>query len=149
MKRTCVVGLLLVNFLYGCIFPSMWGKPGYVIMIESTFSNKKEMEELKGLIIRLNFHALRPEEVRPDKSVFVNYLKEIPKVNVTLGHKETEIEGKPRIRFFLTIGNIWEGKAPALRSQIDEVGNILYNFLVEKVGRENVKIDRLVTDPPF
>lgn len=52
-------------------------------------------------------------------------------------------------QFYVTITNDWEGQEPSIKQEIDRLGDTIYKELTARFGKENVKVERRRTGPPF
>ncbi|MHB8968804.1 MAG: hypothetical protein ACYC57_11210 [Thermoleophilia bacterium] len=51
--------------------------------------------------------------------------------------------------FHIIIANDWSGQEPTIRQEIDSLAEVFYKKLIVKFGKENVKMERRRTGPPF
>jgi hypothetical protein len=47
------------------------------------------------------------------------------------------------------ISNHWKGQDPALKQEIERLADVFYKELSARFGKENMKIERRRTGPPF
>lgn len=153
MKRTiiCYFLIVLATFVSGC------AKTGYMIIMET---NQIRYDDLKRIEARLLDKGFKigweertvqvnryPGEIYTfltkllsDKryysvEVYLFYVKE-PKNNLALYPK-------------IDIANIYKGMViPEVKNEINYIGNLIYQELVDRVGKGNVKIERKEVKPP-
>jgi hypothetical protein len=132
----------------GCIYYLFAGKPGYVVDMDTILKNEGELAEIKRLISNLGFIVWR-EDKSPGVRSFTTYIKKIPEIknslSIVLEYYLPNNLAKGQIKFGLLITDTrtegWENLP--LRTRIDELGDFFHNILVEKAGKENVKIKRV------
>jgi len=142
---------ILLQCLSGCVVAWLEPKTGYLIDIQTVLNNWKELEELKDIILSLEFRVKEPEKRDEHREEYLTvYTKEFPQVRekenwieIVLWYKPMHnIQGR-QLKVTLFVWNYVIGnRVPFLKNQIDELGDRVSIFLEEKVGKENVKIRR-------
>ena len=144
----CVVGL--VPLLNGCIFPVMWSNPGYEINLKSSKVMNDYVILVKQLLEWEGYGYLAKSERCFQYSKVIVNEEEInhPDVGVLVCFDKAK-EYEEVKRFNVLIANFWQGQEPIFKQEIDRMGDILYEKLVELIGKENITIERRATGPPF
>ncbi len=144
--------LVMFLLLNGCFLNSVIG-PGYAVDIEVSDIVGLKYNDIRFIDDIIANEEFTVKRVTPsDKSECVHFAKDSPPVQVGYCYdikrfSDDTIQG---IRNFgLLVSNDWEGKEPAIKQEIDRLGDVLYKALADRFGKENVKIERRRSGPPF
>ena len=140
--------MLLLN---GCIFPVMWGNPGYMIDIEAKKINRENVKKLEQSVRDQNYNLFTESNnrcIQFSKVVTADKQIKHPYVGILICYDENKEFGQIT-EFGTLIINEWEGQRPEIKQEINRMGDLLYDELVKFVGEENLTIERKATGPPF
>ena len=150
--------ILIIPFLlmgYGCIFPMMWGKPGYGISIDVPIIHKDTIDSVRNALIAEGFELKAEEDFNWKRDIsFRKYIatasKQVdhPYINLTLSYEKGQTPEQMK-SFSIGMGNEWEGQQPQMKQEIDKTADILIAVLRRFVGEEDIKVERKATGPPF
>lgn len=161
IKGYCVLFLGLTCYLWPCGCASLQ-YPGTEKKLSSSQISKDQVDIIKSVILNEGYVRTSEDDHRScvhytsriDCVIRTRYGKIIPaakangNVHVGLTYKETE----PPTRFYrglaIYIADIDRGSVPEINAEIDRIEGILYEKLLELVGKENVvRGDRKETTP--
>ncbi len=146
----CGVVILSLCPISGCLLGWMLPRTGYLIDIQTVLNKWTDVEEVKDIILNLEFRVNEPERFDQHLGYVTVYRKEFPQIrekenwiDIVFWYKPThDIQGR-QIKVTLFVWNYEIGnKVPFLKNQIDVIGDRVYSFLGAKVGKDNIKIRR-------
>lgn len=146
------VGWFLVLILHGCFLHSSIG-PGYAVDIKVTESGTRTIKDIKFLEDVAKTEGFGGKRVSSyDKWECIHFIKDTPQIQVGFCYDIEQnlthaVQGVRNLR--LLVSNDWQGQKPALKQEIDRVGEVFYKELSARFGKENVKMERRRTGPPF
>jgi hypothetical protein len=152
---TAITSLFIALFLGGCLFPMMWGKPGYGISIDVPIISKDAVDSIQNALIAEEFE-LRAEKDFNWKRDF-SYSKYVaaeskkvdhPYINLTLSYEKGQSPERVTA-FSIGLGNEWEGQQPQMKHEMDRIADIIISILRGSVGQENITVERKAIGPPF
>ncbi len=158
-----IAGIFLI--LYGCFLHPVIG-PGYTLSVSVADAAHLKLEDIDFLdhvAVKEGFGQRRPASLS-DEWECIHYVRDLNEPQfqhlqqykfITLGWCYDFVKGqssdiKRNIKHFnVGIDNDWVGQDPTIKQEIDRLGDVFYKALVERFGKENVKIERRRTGPPF
>lgn len=153
--------LIMGLFLHGCPLYPVAG-PGYAIdirVVTSGVIDKEHIAHLEAVAATEKFVGKRISLSGNRTCLYFGRDLDEPKFRhlnyrfVDLGYcydRESSLtvdQGLRNLRVF--IDNVWEGQKPPIKEEIDRLGDVFYGELAAKLGKENVRIERRRTGPPF
>ncbi len=151
--------------LYGCFLYPVSG-PGYTVtvsVLDAAHLKVVDVEFLDYVAVKEGFEQRRVT-ASSDKWVCIHRERDLTEPRfqhlqqykfITLGWCYDFLEGQQpdsKIyikQFYVNIANVWQGQEPAIKQEIDRLGDVFYKALADRFGKENVKIERRRSGPPF
>jgi len=135
-----------VLLLTGCLFPAMWGKPGYGISIDVSMLHKDAVDSVRNALIAEGFELRTGEDFNWKRDF--SYSKYVstaskkvdhPYINLTLSYEKGQFP-EQMTSFSIGLGNEWEGQHPQLKQEMDRIADIIISILRGSVDEENITI---------
>ncbi len=138
--------------LQGCFLHSVIG-PGYAVDIKVTCNETLKIEDIKFLEDIVTTEGFKGKRVTPsDKWECVHFIKDKPQIQVGYSYDREKhlVDNAQVIRNLrVMVSNDWKGQEPALKQEIDRLADIFYKELSNRLGIENIHVERMRTGPPF
>lgn len=138
--------------LNGCLLHSSIG-PGYAVDIKVADNKTLTINDINFFDEIVTYCGFSNKRVTSsDKWECANFIRDSPQVQVgycydRVQHMPNSIQGIAHLK--LVISNDWKGQEPTLKEKIDSFGDIFYKKLIDRFGKENVRIEKRRTSPPF
>ena len=158
--RTKYVGriVLFIPLLmmgYGCLFPVMWGKPGYGISIDVPIIHKDAIDSVQNALRAEDFELKAEKDFNWKRDFsYIKYVAAVsknvdhPYINLTLSYEKGQTP-EQMTSFSIGMGNEWEGQQPQLKQEMDNTANLIIAELKKHVGEANITVERKAIGPPF
>jgi hypothetical protein len=152
--------LIIVVASNGCFMHSAIG-PGYtvdIMVVDSQAAAFADITHLEEIAIDENFDK---RSSSPDKRECLYFGRDLNEAHfghlaykfIILGicYDKANLTGTTQsvrnLRVFLN--NDWQGQEPTIKQEIDRLGEVFYKELSDRFGKENVRMERRRTGPPF
>lgn len=150
--RIAFVLLSTAIVLNGCLLHYSIG-PGYNVYIKVADNKILTTNDVNFFDETITACGFINKRITPsDTWECANFIRDHPQIQVGYcydkgQHMPNSIQNISRLRF--VIGNDWKGQEPKLKEEIDNFGDVFYEKLIARFGKENVKIENRRTGPPF
>lgn len=151
ITRVILTVLIIAMALNGCFLHSAVG-PGYAVDIKVSSDRLLKIADIKFIENIVTTEAFHGKRITPsDKRECVHFVKDTPQIQVGYCYDKTKTlsDGDGIKNFRLLISNDWKGQESSLKQEIDRLGDVFYKELADRFGKENVKLERRRTGPPF
>jgi hypothetical protein len=147
MKRICIWSILIISVILvlGC------EKTGYIVIINTNHIKYNDLQQIGRMLEERGFKVVVWEKKKdmskePDKvySVFEKQLSSKPYyfVDVYFDYIK-DVTNNIACNLRIDVHNIYKGMTVTkLKDEIDKIGDLVYQEVVDKVEKENVMIER-------